>query len=401
MLLCSQQPQFRVRPQFCHRVPKPVDFDLTLDKRSFGRFSEKEAEAHEKNPQFQAPTERPETPGAEAKVKAVPKKMPKGKKMKECPVQKVTMNITKYLDQEIIKCRFQREKYKIKEFKQLKILLVNIYFEKELTEDFFASMSPHNLALLNTVIPKIFKINRPRMKLTREVLNSIHSKPNNLKPEQKLKLVYRQVFRNLYKDFMKHYSKFNAEQLGIDSSAVTDCPKKSFYFWLFQESVRRGHVSLDVVMDVVCNNSWQNKRPSRGDWRRIKMEALKQMSAPLRYLISKDSRCKAKILGHFDDTSRKGFPFLASLKIQNQLIKKFNTWKQMLQESNNNFKLFRKKLRIEAKNSNTLYPWTLGMVKRAVQFCKEDLEDRDLELKRKFEKMMEVTYPAARVQATE
>lgn len=321
----------------------------------------------------------------------------KRKRTKTWPTQKPPGNFIKYLDQQIVNFRHQPEKYKTREFKQLKILLVNIYFEKDLTHNFFASLSPHNSSLLNMLVPKIFKINRLRMKLVREVINTIHHKTNNLKPEQKLKLVYRQVFRNMYREFMRHFSKFNPTDLGGDQAAITDCSKKSFYYWLFQDSVRQGKVSLDVVMDVVCNNSWQNKRASKGDWRKIKMEALKQMSAPLRYLISTDLQCKKKILSHFDDPSKKGFIYLAKVKIQNQLVKKFNHWKEILQESKYNFKVFRKKMRDETKNSGTLFPWTLGTVKRAIEFCKEDLEDKYSELHRKFNKMMQVTYSSVEV----
>ena len=196
--------------------------------------------------------------------------------------------------------------------------------------------------------------------------------------EMKFKIIYKNVLKALEKMFRYTLNNFMLQHHQPRFRPFLRHAKNAFYLSLFRETILKGRVHEDLLMDILHERVTVKKPTIDRDnnWRSMpKPVTMRKVSAAMRYLIRQDDTARRRVLAFMDYSGSRGLVLMMRSEIVNKLESKQRFWEKMLKKCNNRFDEF-KHILVQLMNSKSFKnPWTMADVKAAIDHCVSELEN--------------------------
>ena len=295
---------------------------------------------------------------------------------------------------EDIQQHVKNDKNKIKNFKNLFLIVQQFYNLKSLSLTCFNQLTKTEEKLLFYLLKKLYpsKFNTDKITFIQlQQLKKISSKKRN---EEKIKQIWKRFLRKIYDDFKIQKNDIKE----TDSDKKPTDKWKEFYIYMFQDLINKEIYNLDLVMDIctektigLVNSSKKKNLTSLKNWKCLnKISAMKKIPASFRYLVSKSPKYLKIFEDYLNVNNSKGIVMLMKKIIKNKLYNLFCQWETKFTELNCDHTKFLSQVQIQIKKKKFKLPWLLSNVKNSIDYCLLDI--RHHKLAKKFESIRKNHY---------
>ena len=266
-----------------------------------------------------------------------------------------------------------------------------LFLDRPDLENVFSAVSRKNRVLLGLLLGK--KLPDPKKPIELGALGDfrelLEQRKRQMRNEEKLKMVYKHTLKVLKKRFEYRSTEFVQDKYKHPHLRRFLRSKNStFYLYLFEETIRQADIDADLVMDILFEtvSAKRSSIPETGNWARgNKRNAMKKISASMRYLIKSDRFARRKILDFIDYDDADGLVRYMEEVISSKLAAKKKAFSKILEKSDFDFDTFKAQFEAEVNAKSFKFPRTINEVKAAIDLCRDELvKDDDAHLRAEF-----------------
>ena len=292
----------------------------------------------------------------------------------------------------------QQKKYNESDLNKLFTFLQDqVFFQNTPDESQFEDLGKENILILSKLMKKIKKCNIPK-ELTYNQFVLLCKKKTPKRNEEKIKFIYKQALKKLYKQFEKKFIYF--KNTNKPYKRIFKSKKSAFFFWLLEDTIKKETLHIDLVMDILFekfNVRKLQKIEKKDNWffsNQTKKKEIKKISRSIRYLIKQDSKCSLTFLKYLKcDKGQNGLLLDMKASIKQKLDKKQIAWKTELEKFDYDFEKFFDFVQKKISCNQFKTPWIVSDIKSSMMHCVKELENkREKKLKQEFDSIYRVHY---------
>lgn len=292
----------------------------------------------------------------------------------------------------------QNEEYTYEDLENLYECFSAYYLNAPLLKYHFNQLNQNNKILFCLNLKRIFKLDKmpnPLMDF-KAFKRNFMTKKTKKRNEEKVKMVYKQLFKILETKFNYECTSFLRNHLQPKYEEFLKTKRSSFYLFLFKETIEREEIAADLVMDILYEKIKSNslKMNKDNNWARTKkVNAMTKFSKAIRFLIQQDEKARKLVLSFMNCGNNSPIMWEFRKTIGEKLEKKKLQWKNTLKRNNFNFESFRNDLEKKMDGKKYKFPWRMEEIEESISFCKEEQENLDgTDLKVEFDKIQSKHY---------